>query len=302
MKESGRGSLSVFWAVLAAALYAVNAPVAKLLLEDVEPAMMAGLLYLGAGAGMLLLGIARRGTGRGGEEKRLARRDLPYTAGMIALDIVAPVFLMFGLTMTTSANASLLNNFEIVATAMIALLIFREKISLRLWMGILFVTLSCAVLSFEDLSSLRFSHGSLLVLLAAVCWGFENNCTRKISSKDPLEIVLLKGIFSGCGSIVIGLCTGERVTAVWSIAAVLCVGFVAYGLSIYFYVYAQRLLGAARTSAYYAVAPFIAAAFSLIIFREIPKSTYFLALGLMAAGAWLSAQDKPLFKSRKNTR
>lgn len=169
-------------------------------------------------------------------------------------------------------------------------------------MGILFVTLSCAVLSFEDLSSLRFSHGSLLVLLAAVCWGFENNCTRKISSKDPLEIVLLKGIFSGCGSIVIGLCTGERVTAVWSIAAVLCVGFVAYGLSIYFYVYAQRLLGAARTSAYYAVAPFIAAAFSLIIFREIPKSTYFLALGLMAAGAWLSAQDKPLFKSRKNTR
>ena len=131
MKESGRGSLSVFWAVLAAALYAVIAPVAKLLLEDVEPAMMAGLLYLGAGAGMLLLGIARRGTGRGGEEKRLARRDLPYTAGMIALDIAAPVFLMFGLTMTTSANASLLNNFEIVATSVVAFFIFREKISRR---------------------------------------------------------------------------------------------------------------------------------------------------------------------------
>ena len=122
MKESGKGSLSVFWAVLAAALYAVNAPVAKLLLEDVEPAMMAGLLYLGAGAGMLLVGIARRGTGRGGEEKRLTRSDLPYTAGMIALDIAAPVFLMFGLTMTTSANASLLNNFEIVATSVVAFL------------------------------------------------------------------------------------------------------------------------------------------------------------------------------------
>lgn len=125
----------------------------------------------------------------------------------------------------------------------------------------IFVTLSCGILSFEDISSLRFSYGSLFVLLATICWGFENNCTRKISSKDPLQIVLLKGIFSGIGSLIIGLFIGERIEALWSIVAVLCVGFVAYGLSIYFYVYAQRLLGAARTSAYYAVAPFIAAIF-----------------------------------------
>ena len=280
----------ITFAILAAALYAVNAPFSKILLDLMPPTLMAGFLYIGAGAGMVLIALARRLRNTERKELGLTRPELPYTVAMILLDITAPICLMFGLRATTAANAALLNNFEIVATAMIALLIFGEKISLRLWMGILFVTLSCAVLSFEDLSSLRFSHGSLLVLLAAVCWGFENNCTRKISSKDPLEIVLLKGISSGCGSIIIGLCTGERITAVWSIAAVLCVGFVAYGLSIYFYVYAQRLLGAARTSAYYAVAPFIAAAFSLIIFREIPKSTYFFALGLMAAGAWLSAQ------------
>lgn len=292
----------IAFAILAAALYAVNAPFSKILLDFMPPTLMAGFLYIGAGAGMVLIALARRLRNTERKELGLTRPELPYTVDMILLDIAAPICLMFGLRATTAANAALLNNFEIVATAMIALLIFGEKISLRLWMGILFVTLSCAVLSFEDLSSLRFSHGSLLVLLAAVCWGFENNCTRKISSKDPLEIVLLKGIFSGCGSIIIGLCTGERIMAVWSIAAVLCIGFVAYGLSIYFYVYAQRLLGAARTSAYYAVAPFIAAAFSLIIFREIPKSTYFLALGLMAVGAWLSAQDKPLFKSRRNTR
>lgn len=137
-----------------------------------------------------------------------------------------------------------------------------------MWFGIFFVTLSCGILSFEDVSSLRFSYGSLFVLLATICWGFENNCTRKISSKDPLQIVLLKGIFSGIGSLIIGLFIGERIEALWSIVAVLCVGFVAYGLSIYFYVYAQRLLGAARTSAYYAVAPFIAAILSLIIFRN----------------------------------
>ena len=164
-------------------------------------------------------------------------------------------------------------------------------------LGILFVTLSCGILSFEDASSLQFSHGSLLVLLAAVCWGLENNCTRKISSKDPLQIVLLKGIFSGTGSLVIGFCIGERISALWSIPLVLAVGFVAYGLSIYFYVYAQRLLGAARTSAYYAVAPFISALLSLIVFRQIPNLPYFIALGFMVIGAWLSAQDGPVFSA-----
>lgn len=232
------------------------------------------------------------------KESKLTKAELPYTIAMIVLDIVAPICLLFGLNATTAANTSLLNNFEIVATAIIALMVFKEKISKRLWVGILFVTLSCGILSFEDISSLHFSYGSLFVLLAAICWGFENNCTRKISSKDPLQIVLLKGIFSGIGSLIIGLCIGERVEALWSIIVVLCIGFVAYGLSIYFYVYAQRLLGAARTSAYYAVAPFISAILSLVIFREIPDITYYVALALMLVGAWLSSQDKPLFKKK----
>ena len=214
---------------------------------------------------------------------------------MIALDIAAPISLMLGLKSTTAANASLLNNFEIVATAVIALAVFKESISPRLWAGIVFVTLSCALLSLEDIEGLRFSFGSLFILLACVCWGFENNCTRKVSSKDPMEIVLLKGIFSGLGSLVIGLIIGERVTVLWSVFAVLGVGLVAYGLSIFFYVHAQRLLGAARTSAYYAVSPFLGTLLSLIIFRELPYFTYFIALTLMAVGAFLCAEDKPLF-------
>jgi drug/metabolite transporter (DMT)-like permease len=218
---------------------------------------------------------------------------------MILLDIAAPIFLLVGLKSTTAANASLLNNFEIVATAVIAYAAFKEAVSRRLMAGILFVTLSCAVLSFENITSLQFSYGSIFILLAAICWGVENNCTRRISSKDPLEIVLLKGVFSGLGSIVIGLCIGERIAAIWSVFAVLAVGFVAYGLSIFFYVYAQRILGAARTSAYYAVAPFIGTLLSLVIFREMPALTYFVALGLMIVGAWLCAKDDPLFHKKK---
>ena len=176
---------------------------------------------------------------------------------------------------------------------------FGERISPRLWGGILCVTLSCVLLSFEDVKSLDFSVGSLLVLLACVCWGVENNCTRRLSDKDPLQIVLLKGIFSGLGSVIIGLCLNERVSVLWSVLAVLGVGFVAYGLSIFFYVHAQRLLGAARTSAYYAVAPFIGALLSLVIFGQMPPYTYFIALGVMALGAWLCAKDEPLFKRKK---
>lgn len=284
----------IAFAVLAAALYAINAPFSKLLLEFVPPTLMAGFLYIGAGVGMMVIAFIKKVRKSEAKEQPLTKSELPYTIAMILLDITAPIFLLLGLSATTAANVSLLNNFEIVATAIIALMVFKEHISARLWLGILFVTLSCGILSFEDVSSLRFSYGSLFVLLAAVCWGFENNCTRKISSRDPLQIVLLKGIFSGIGSVIIGLSIGERTTSWGSIMLVMLLGFVAYGLSIYFYVYAQRLLGAAQTSAYYAVAPFIAAILSLIVFREFPDITYFTALGLMIVGAWLSSQDKPL--------
>ena len=288
----------IFLAVLAAALYALNSPLSKLLLDFVPPTLMAGFLYLGAGLGMGVIALVRKAQGSASGEQSLTRAELPYTLAMILLDIAAPIFLLLGLSYTTAANASLLNNFEIVATALIALAVFGERISPRLWGGILCVTLSCALLSFEDVKSLDFSVGSLLVLLACVCWGVENNCTRRLSDKDPLQIVLLKGIFSGLGSVIIGLCLNERVSVLWSVLAVLGVGFVAYGLSIFFYVHAQRLLGAARTSAYYAVAPFIGALLSLVIFGQMPPYTYFIALGVMGIGAWLCSSDAPIFKKK----
>ena len=289
----------IFLAILAAALYAINAPFSKILLTYVPSTLMAGLLYIGAGLGMGGLAVFRKIKKTETREAKLTKKELPFAIAMILLDIAAPIFLLLGLKSTTAANASLLNNFEIVATALIALMLFKEKISLRLWVGIVFVVLSCALLSFEDISILQFSYGSLFVLLACVCWGIENNCTRKISSKDPLEIVLIKGIFSGMGSLAIGLCMGERVTVVWSVFAVLGVGFVAYGLSIFFYVYAQRAIGAARTSAYYAIAPFIGTFLSIVIFREFPPYTYFIALALMIVGAWLCSKDGPIFPRKR---
>ena len=289
MKQEMRKGIMM--AILAAVLYAVSSPFSKILLNEMPPPLMAGFLYLGAGVGMSLIAVSRRVRQVENTEIHLSKAEMPYTVAMILLDIAAPICMLIGLNATTAANASLLNNFEIVATALIALVVFKERISKRLWTGILFVTLSSVILSFEDVTSLEFSYGSLFVLLAAVFWGLENNCTRKLSSCDPLEIVLLKGIFSGIGSIVIGLVIGERLVNLWSVIAVMAVGIVSYGLSIYFYVHAQRLLGAARTSAYYAVSPFIAAFLSILIFGQIPEVTYFIALILMAVGAWYSSHD-----------
>ena len=282
---------AIFFAILAAALYALNAPVSKLLLRNAPPTMMAGFLYLGAGISMGSLGLIRSRTDQEKKETRLSRKDLPYTLGMIVLDIAAPIFLMIGLKQTTAANASLLNNFEIVATSLIAMLFFREKISSQLWIAISLITLSSALLTIEDAGAFRFSTGSLFVLLAATCWGLENNCTRMLSRSDPLEIVVVKGLCSGAGSIMISLAVGESFPGMRDILLILLLGFVAYGLSIYFYVYAQRDLGAAKTSAYYAVAPFIGVLLSLIIFREIPGIMFFIALGIMILGTWLINRD-----------
>lgn len=282
---------AIFMAILAAALYALNSPVSKLLLSHIPSAIMAALLYLGAGCGLLIVRLIQKQIDSVPAEEHLTGKDAPYTIGMVLLDIAAPICLMAGLTMTTAANASLLNNFEIVATSLLALLVFHEKISRRLWSAIFLVTLASIILTVEDVTSFQFSFGSLFVLLACICWGFENNCTRMISHKDPLQIVVIKGFGSGLGSLLIAFTLGEQLPGIPYILCALLLGFVAYGLSIFFYIYAQRTLGAAKTSTYYAVAPFIGVALSLMIFQEMPSISFLTALAIMGVGTYLASTE-----------
>ena len=250
---------------------------------------MAALLYLGAGIGIGIVSLINKKDRERSE--RLSKKDFPFVIGMIVLDIAAPIFLMLGISYGTSANASLLGNFEIVATTVIALFIFKEAVTKRLWLAIALITLSSILLSFEGVDSFQFSYGSLFVLLATICWGFENNCTRNISSKSTYEIVVLKGIFSGFGSLAIALIKRETMPGALYIAAALLLGFVAYGLSIFLYVRAQNVLGAAKTSAYYAVAPFVGAFLSFVFLREQLLWMYLLALIVMIAGSVLVVTD-----------
>ena len=281
---------SVLLALLAAALYALSTPCSKVILGEVGPTMLAGLLYVGAGLAMLvLLGLSQSDATMWGS--RVARHDAPYAFAMVVLDVAAPILLLAGLTTAPAAHVSLLNNFEIVATACIARVAFGEGVPRRLWMGILAVTASCALLSLEDSGALTFSPGSLLVLAACLCWGIENNCTSALSACDVRQVVAIKGLGSGAGSLFIAFLLHEQLPSLGTTLASLALGAVAYGLSILCYVLAQRGIGAARTSAYYAVAPFVGVLFSWLLFGIEPSVIFWGALLLMALGTWLSLPE-----------
>ena len=286
-----KNKIAVLFAVLAAALYAINVPLSKILLDYVEPAMMAAFLYLGAGIGLIMYSFVCKITGKKSIKELLTIKELPYTIAMVVLDIAAPILLMYGILNTTSANVSLLNNFEIVATSLIALVFFKEIISRRLWFAIILVTVASIILGYEGTDSFIFNRGSLLVLGACICWGMENNCTKMLSSKSSVEIVTIKGCFSGLGSLIIAFIAGENLPEVKWIFIVLVLGFVAYGLSINFYILAQKELGAAKTSAFYSISPFLGVAFGLLLLGERPDIKFYAALFIMVISAILMVKD-----------
>ena len=285
---------AIICAILAAVFYALNTPFSKVLLKNISPTFMAAFLYLGAGIGVGFMYLFQYK--KEDSSMRLSRKDLPYTILMVVLDVIAPIFLMIGISIGSSANASLLGNFEIVATSIIALVFFKEAVSKKLWTAIALITLSSIILSFEGKGSFRFSYGSLFVILATMSWGLENNCTRKISNKSTYEIVTIKGIFSGLSSLIISIIIGEKFPEIRYTIYALLLGYVAYGLSIFLYVRSQRNLGAAKTSAYYSIAPFVGTFLSFLINGEALSLSYFLGLIFMIAGTVFVVIDTCLIK------
>lgn len=285
---------AIICAILAAVFYALNTPFSKVLLKNISPTFMASFLYLGAGIGVGFMYLFQYK--KEDSSMRLSRKDLPYTILMVVLDVIAPIFLMIGISIGSSANASLLGNFEIVATSIIALVIFKEDVSKNLWIAIVFITLSSIILSFEGQESFRFSYGSLFVILATMSWGLENNCTRKISNKSSYQIVTIKGLCSGIASLIISIIIGEKFPEIRYTFYALLLGYVAYGLSIFLYVRSQRDLGAAKTSAYYAIAPFIGTFLCFLVNGEALSVSYFVGLILMIVGTVFVVIDTCLIK------
>jgi drug/metabolite transporter (DMT)-like permease len=281
---------AILLALLSAALFGVSTPAAKLLLGTIEPAVLAGLLYCGAGLGVAIL----RRVGRleavqtGPVEVALSRKDVPNLAGAImAGGVVGPIFLMTGLVRTEASTASLLLTLEGVATALMAWFIFHENFDRRIALGMGCLVGGAIVLSWSGQPQLSGLLGPLAIVGACIAWGLDNNLTRKVSLADPLQIVELKGLIAGPVNLALGLIVGGKLPGLTDALLAGLVGFLGYGVSLVLFVYALRHLGTARTGAYFSTAPFLGAIAALAFLQE-PVTTQLIAAGLlMAIGVWL---------------
>jgi drug/metabolite transporter (DMT)-like permease len=281
---------AVAFALLSAALFGLSTPAAKALLGDISPALLAGVLYVGAGAGVAILRrlplpIART-------EAPLSRAEMPWLGGaVLAGGVVGPVLLMLGLTRTDAAAASLLLTVEGAATVLIAWFIFHEHFDRRIATGMACLVAGAAILSWSGQPSFETLIGPLAIIGACAAWGLDNNLTRKVSLADPLQIVQIKGLVAGPINILVGLAAGGGLPNLLSLAVAGLVGFLGYGVSLALFVVALRHLGTARTGAYFSTAPFVGAVASVIAFSE-PVTLQLVAAGaLMALGVWLHLSE-----------
>ena len=275
-------------ALAAAALFGASTPFAKLLVGEIPPVLLAGLLYLGSGLGLGLMRVLRAGEGT-----KPSRRELPWLGGAVLFGgVLGPVLLMAGLRSTPAAAASLLLNLEAVFTALLAWFVFRENFDRRIALGMGLIVAGGAALSWQPGQAFAISPGALAVAAACLCWGIDNNLTQKVSAADPVTIAALKGSVAGTINVAIALAMGAALPQPKPIAAALGVGLVGYGASLALYVLGLRHLGTARTGAYFSVAPFVGAAVSLALLRE-PVGPGLLAAGLlMAGGVWLHLTER----------
>jgi len=277
----------------AAVLFGASTPLAKMLVGEMSPLLLAGLLYLGSGIGLLGYRALRGRDAREGDAP-LARADVPWLAGaIVAGGIVGPLLLMSGLRTTSGSAASLLLNLEAVFTATLAWFVFRENFDRRILLGMALIVAGGLVLSWEPTSaSAGLSWGALLVAGACLAWGIDNNLTRKVSASDAVQIAGLKGLVAGAFNTGLALALGASLPN-WSTAlAAGLVGLTGYGISLTLFVVALRHLGTARTGAYFSIAPFFGAAVALWLLDESAGTTFWVAASVMAAGVWLHLTER----------
>ena len=286
MQRTGIGK-----ALLAAALFGVSTPLAKGLLAGTSPQLVAGLLYLGSGLGLGAFWVLRRRATQA--EAPLTRRDVPWLAGAIAAGgVLGPLLLLTGLTRTPASSASLLLNLEGVFTAVIAWTVFRENVDRRIALGMSVIVLGGALLSWQGAFAWGSLFGPLAIVGATLAWGIDNNLTQRVSASDPVQITALKGVIAGGVNTAIALWMGSAWPAALHIVGALVLGLVSYGVSLVLYVRALRDLGAARTGAYFALAPFVGAAVSLVLWHEPLTPLFLAAAALMAVGLWLHLSER----------
>jgi drug/metabolite transporter (DMT)-like permease len=286
-------STGVLAAIAAAVLFGASTPLAKQLLDDVAPWRLASLLYLGSGLGLSVFALLQGVSGRATTEAPLRVRDMPWLLGAVGFGgVLGPVLLMYGLRATGAAKASLLLNLESVLTAAIAWIVLRENVDRRVFLGMLAIAAGGAVLSWSPSSDGSSLHGELAIAGACLCWAIDNNLTRAVAGGDPVQVAAIKGWVAGGTNLVLASLFAQPWPTSGSLVEAALLGFVGYGLSLVLFVRGLRALGAARTGAYFATAPFVGAAIALVWLGERPSMAFWVAGGLMALGVWAHLSER----------
>ena len=279
-------------ALASAALFGATPPLSKLLLISVDPLMLAGLLYLGAGIGLAVYSLLRQSASRASSEAPLKGSDAPWLAAAIVFGgVIGPVFLVYGLSLTAASNAALLLNLEGLATMAIAWVIFHENVDRRLLAGAASILAGAVLLSWQG-HGLSIDHGALLIAGACLAWGIDNNLTRKVSNANPVTIAMLKGVIAGIVNVGLALVSGASFPEPMIALAAGIVGFLGVGVSLVMFVLALRYLGTARTGAYYSLAPFIGALLAIFVLSEPITISLVAAALLMGFGLYLHLAER----------
>ncbi len=284
-------SRPVLAALSAAILFGGSTPLAKVLVNQASPILLAGLLYLGSGIGLMLIRLIRD---HGWKNPALSKKEWPWLLSAISFGgILGPILLMFGLTQASAANASLLLNLEAVLTAVIAWVVFKENTDHRIVLGMFFIVAGGVLLSWpHEQISVHGGIGSLAIAAACLCWAIDNNLTRKVSASDALFLSSSKGLIAGIVNISLAYELGMQMPTWTTTAAALLCGFLGYGVSLLLFIFALRGLGTARTGAYFSIAPFIGAAIAILFFQEEPSILFWIAFLLMSFGVGLHLTEK----------
>ncbi len=286
---------AILYALASATLFGISTPAAKVLLGTIDPGVLAGLFYCGAGAGTALLRRVRTSTflPETSGEVALRRRDFSWLAGAVfSGGIIGPLLLMLGLTLTEASTASLLLTLETAATGLIAWFVFREDFNARVALGMALLIAGTLALAWSGTPNIENLLGPLAIVGACVAWGIDNNLTRKVSHANPLQIVQIKGMVAGPVNLVLAVSVGGSIPPAAAVVAAMAIGFIGYGLSIAFFILALRKLGSARTGAYFATAPFVGAVAAVIVLREPVTLQLVVAGCLIAGGLWLYATEQ----------
>lgn len=287
---------AAFTAILAAVLFGATTPFAKALLGALSPFMVAGLFYLGSGAGLATAIAVRRLRHKPNaghpDAQSMPLAEVPWLIGAIAAGgIAGPALLMFGLNATPAATASLLLNLEGVFTALIAWVVFRENVDAQVFLGMVAIVAGGVLLSWQQSGGGAGGAGAPLIAAACLCWAVDNNLTRKVSNNDATVIACIKGLVAGSVNTAIALWSGAHVPGAGLIVASMVAGFAGYGVSLVLFVVALRHLGTARTGAYFSVAPLFGVAISFALWPEQPSLLFWIAAALMALGIWLHLRE-----------